>query len=88
MQLSHWKGFGVSVSFLFFSSFESPLMHEVPEHQGSGTDSSASSLGSSVTACKKVTSMFMLYSKEDTSQVIVLLFSFCLYWRKQKLTNT
>ncbi|XP_009989267.1 PREDICTED: A-kinase anchor protein SPHKAP isoform X2 [Tauraco erythrolophus] len=29
-------------------------MHEVPEHQGSGTDSSASSLGSSVTACKKI----------------------------------
>ncbi|XP_017930519.2 A-kinase anchor protein SPHKAP [Manacus vitellinus] len=36
------------------STFESPLMHEVPEHQGSGTDSSASSLGSSVTACKKI----------------------------------
>ncbi|KAM9009224.1 A-kinase anchor protein SPHKAP isoform 2-T2 [Ara ararauna] len=29
-------------------------MHEVPEHQGSSTDSSASSLGSSVTACKKI----------------------------------
>ncbi|XP_030350724.1 A-kinase anchor protein SPHKAP isoform X3 [Strigops habroptila] len=36
------------------SNFESPLMHEVPEHQGSSTDSSASSLGSSVTACKKI----------------------------------
>ncbi|XP_075617183.1 A-kinase anchor protein SPHKAP isoform X3 [Balearica regulorum gibbericeps] len=35
-------------------NFESPLMHEVPEHQGSSTDSSASSLGSSVTACKKI----------------------------------
>ncbi|XP_010201212.2 A-kinase anchor protein SPHKAP [Colius striatus] len=29
-------------------------MHEVPEHQGSSPDSSASSLGSSVTACKKI----------------------------------
>ncbi|XP_033919961.1 A-kinase anchor protein SPHKAP isoform X1 [Melopsittacus undulatus] len=29
-------------------------MHEVPEHQGSSTDSTASSLGSSVTACKKI----------------------------------
>ncbi|KAM6257905.1 A-kinase anchor protein SPHKAP isoform 2-T3 [Porphyrio hochstetteri] len=29
-------------------------MHEVPEHHGSSTDSSASSLGSSVTACKKI----------------------------------
>uniref|UniRef100_A0A803W891 SPHK1 interactor, AKAP domain containing n=1 Tax=Ficedula albicollis TaxID=59894 RepID=A0A803W891_FICAL len=29
-------------------------MHEVPERQGSSTDSSASSLGSSVTACKKI----------------------------------
>ncbi|XP_039930305.1 A-kinase anchor protein SPHKAP isoform X3 [Hirundo rustica] len=36
------------------SNFESPLMHEVPERQGSSTDSSASSLGSSVTACKKI----------------------------------
>ncbi|XP_054691398.1 A-kinase anchor protein SPHKAP isoform X3 [Grus americana] len=36
------------------SNFESPLMHEVPEHQGSSRDSSASSLGSSVTACKKI----------------------------------
>ncbi|XP_069648277.1 A-kinase anchor protein SPHKAP isoform X5 [Haliaeetus albicilla] len=36
------------------SNFESPLMHEVPEHQGSSTNSSASSLGSSVTACKKI----------------------------------
>ncbi|NXW66019.1 SPKAP protein, partial [Eurystomus gularis] len=36
------------------SNFEPPLMHEVPEHQGSGTDSSATSLGSSVTACKKI----------------------------------
>ncbi|XP_074446185.1 A-kinase anchor protein SPHKAP isoform X1 [Larus michahellis] len=36
------------------SNFEAPLMHEVPEHQGSSTDSSASSLGSSVTACKKI----------------------------------
>ncbi|NXS52144.1 SPKAP protein, partial [Brachypteracias leptosomus] len=36
------------------SNFEAPLMHEVPEHQGSGTDSSATSLGSSVTACKKI----------------------------------
>ncbi|XP_071422767.1 A-kinase anchor protein SPHKAP isoform X2 [Pithys albifrons albifrons] len=35
-------------------NFESPLMHEVPERQGSSTDSSASSLGSSVTACKKI----------------------------------
>nr|XP_009674070.1 PREDICTED: A-kinase anchor protein SPHKAP isoform X2 [Struthio camelus australis] len=34
--------------------FESPLMYEVPEHQGSSTDSSGSSLGSSVTACKKI----------------------------------
>lgn len=38
-------------------------MHEVPEHQGSSTDSSATSLGSNVTACKKVTAKFMLYSK-------------------------
>ncbi|XP_065496376.1 A-kinase anchor protein SPHKAP [Caloenas nicobarica] len=29
-------------------------MHEVSEHQGGSTDSSASSLGSSVTACKKI----------------------------------
>ncbi|KAM7043646.1 A-kinase anchor protein SPHKAP isoform 1-T1 [Acridotheres tristis] len=29
-------------------------MHEIPERQGSSTDSSASSLGSSVTACKKI----------------------------------
>ncbi|XP_074767965.1 A-kinase anchor protein SPHKAP isoform X4 [Athene noctua] len=29
-------------------------MHEVPEHQGSSADSSASSLGSSITACKKI----------------------------------
>ncbi|XP_008947490.1 PREDICTED: A-kinase anchor protein SPHKAP isoform X1 [Merops nubicus] len=29
-------------------------MHEVPEPQGSGTDSSATSLGSTVTACKKI----------------------------------
>ncbi|XP_023788963.1 A-kinase anchor protein SPHKAP isoform X3 [Cyanistes caeruleus] len=36
------------------SNFESPLMREVPERQGSSTDSSASSLGSSVTACKKI----------------------------------
>ncbi|NXI41748.1 SPKAP protein, partial [Galbula dea] len=36
------------------STFEPPLMHEVPEHQGSSTDSSATSLGSSVTACKKI----------------------------------
>ncbi|XP_067415492.1 A-kinase anchor protein SPHKAP [Emydura macquarii macquarii] len=36
------------------SNFESPLMYEVSEQQGSGTDSSGSSLGSSVTACKKV----------------------------------
>ncbi|XP_057886874.1 A-kinase anchor protein SPHKAP isoform X5 [Melospiza georgiana] len=36
------------------SNLESPLMHEVPERQGSSTDSSASSLGSSVTACKKI----------------------------------
>ncbi|XP_056215013.1 A-kinase anchor protein SPHKAP isoform X1 [Falco biarmicus] len=36
------------------SNFESPLMPEVPEHQGSSTDSLASSLGSSVTACKKI----------------------------------
>nr|XP_028587681.1 uncharacterized protein LOC114598141 [Podarcis muralis] len=35
-------------------NFESPLMYEVSEHQSSGTDSSGSSLGSSVTACKKV----------------------------------
>ncbi|NXO00675.1 SPKAP protein, partial [Rhinopomastus cyanomelas] len=36
------------------SNFESPLMQEVPERQGSSTDSSATSLGSSVTACKKI----------------------------------
>ncbi|NXX95677.1 SPKAP protein, partial [Centropus bengalensis] len=36
------------------SNFESPLMHEVPEPQGSSADSSASTLGSSVTACKKI----------------------------------
>ncbi|XP_054138365.1 A-kinase anchor protein SPHKAP isoform X1 [Melozone crissalis] len=36
------------------SNLESPLMREVPERQGSSTDSSASSLGSSVTACKKI----------------------------------
>ncbi|XP_030312069.1 A-kinase anchor protein SPHKAP [Calypte anna] len=36
------------------SNFESPLMQEVPEHQSGSTDSSASSLGSSVTACKKI----------------------------------
>uniref|UniRef100_A0A6J0TL94 A-kinase anchor protein SPHKAP isoform X1 n=2 Tax=Pogona vitticeps TaxID=103695 RepID=A0A6J0TL94_9SAUR len=36
------------------SNCESPLMYEVSEHQSVGTDSSASSLGSSVTACKKV----------------------------------
>ncbi|XP_032048844.1 A-kinase anchor protein SPHKAP isoform X1 [Aythya fuligula] len=36
------------------SNFESPLMQEVPEHQGNSTDSSGSSLGSSVTACKKI----------------------------------
>ncbi|XP_009864739.1 PREDICTED: A-kinase anchor protein SPHKAP, partial [Apaloderma vittatum] len=35
-------------------NFESPLVQEVPEHRGSSTDSSASSLGSSVTACKKI----------------------------------
>ncbi|KAF7243326.1 A-kinase anchor protein SPHKAP, partial [Varanus komodoensis] len=35
-------------------NIESPLMYEVSEHQNSGTDSSGSSLGSSVTACKKV----------------------------------
>ncbi|XP_021250418.1 A-kinase anchor protein SPHKAP isoform X3 [Numida meleagris] len=36
------------------SNFESPLMQEVPEHQGNSTDSSGSSLGSSVAACKKI----------------------------------
>ncbi|XP_069069959.1 A-kinase anchor protein SPHKAP isoform X2 [Pleurodeles waltl] len=40
------------------SNLESPLMYEVSEHQGnsgaSSTESSASSLGNSVTACKKV----------------------------------
>ncbi|XP_048810363.1 A-kinase anchor protein SPHKAP isoform X1 [Lagopus muta] len=36
------------------SNFESPLMQEVPEHQGNSTDSSGSSLGSTVTACKKI----------------------------------
>ncbi|XP_036610767.1 A-kinase anchor protein SPHKAP isoform X1 [Trichosurus vulpecula] len=36
------------------SNFESSLMHEVSEQQCSGTESSGSSLGSSVTACKKV----------------------------------
>ncbi|XP_054839364.1 A-kinase anchor protein SPHKAP [Eublepharis macularius] len=35
-------------------NFESPLMYEATEHQSSGTCSSGSSLGSSVTACKKV----------------------------------
>ncbi|XP_060623832.2 A-kinase anchor protein SPHKAP isoform X1 [Anolis sagrei] len=35
-------------------NFESPLMYEASEHQSVGTDSSGSSLGSSVTACKKV----------------------------------
>lgn len=29
-------------------------MQEVPEHQGNSTDSSGSSLGSTVTACKKI----------------------------------
>ncbi|XP_054242189.1 A-kinase anchor protein SPHKAP [Indicator indicator] len=29
-------------------------MHDIPEHQGSSTESSATSLGSSVTACKKI----------------------------------
>uniref|UniRef100_A0A803TEF6 SPHK1 interactor, AKAP domain containing n=1 Tax=Anolis carolinensis TaxID=28377 RepID=A0A803TEF6_ANOCA len=37
-----------------FSNFQSPLMYEASEHQSVGTDSSGSSLGSSVTACKKV----------------------------------
>ncbi|KAJ7324847.1 hypothetical protein JRQ81_017867 [Phrynocephalus forsythii] len=36
------------------SNCESPLMYDASEHQSVGTDSSASSLGSSVTACKKV----------------------------------
>ncbi|XP_008104442.1 A-kinase anchor protein SPHKAP isoform X4 [Anolis carolinensis] len=36
------------------SNFQSPLMYEASEHQSVGTDSSGSSLGSSVTACKKV----------------------------------
>ncbi|XP_031813747.1 A-kinase anchor protein SPHKAP isoform X1 [Sarcophilus harrisii] len=36
------------------SNFESSLMYEVSEQQCSGTESSGSSLGSSVTACKKV----------------------------------
>ncbi|XP_069474085.1 A-kinase anchor protein SPHKAP [Ambystoma mexicanum] len=40
------------------SNLESPLMYEIAEHQGSsgasGADTSSSSLGSSVTACKKV----------------------------------
>ncbi|NXI53036.1 SPKAP protein, partial [Chloroceryle aenea] len=36
------------------SNFEPPLMHEVPEHHGSSTESSATCLGSSVTACKKI----------------------------------
>ncbi|NXG68206.1 SPKAP protein, partial [Baryphthengus martii] len=36
------------------SNFEPPLMHEASEHHGSSTDSSATCLGSSVTACKKI----------------------------------
>ncbi|XP_068001304.1 A-kinase anchor protein SPHKAP isoform X1 [Melanerpes formicivorus] len=36
------------------SNSEPPLMHDIPEHQGSSTESSATSLGSSVTACKKI----------------------------------
>ncbi|XP_019347353.1 A-kinase anchor protein SPHKAP isoform X2 [Alligator mississippiensis] len=36
------------------SNFECPLMYEVSENQGSGTDSSGSSLDSCVTACKKI----------------------------------
>ncbi|XP_074047314.1 A-kinase anchor protein SPHKAP isoform X2 [Macrotis lagotis] len=36
------------------SNFESSLIYEVSEQQCSGTESSGSSLGSSVTACKKV----------------------------------
>ncbi|XP_066474937.1 A-kinase anchor protein SPHKAP [Tiliqua scincoides] len=36
------------------SNFESPLMYEVSENQSSSTNTSGSSLGSSVTACKKI----------------------------------
>ncbi|OXB64995.1 hypothetical protein ASZ78_000204 [Callipepla squamata] len=36
------------------SNIESPLMQEIPEHQGNSTDSLGSSLASSVTACKKI----------------------------------
>uniref|UniRef100_A0A8C8RBA5 SPHK1 interactor, AKAP domain containing n=1 Tax=Pelusios castaneus TaxID=367368 RepID=A0A8C8RBA5_9SAUR len=43
------------------SNFESPLMYEVSEHQGSGTDSS----GSSVTACKKVLCSSSLLDSTD-----------------------
>ncbi|XP_074860288.1 A-kinase anchor protein SPHKAP [Carettochelys insculpta] len=47
------------------SNFESPLMYEGSEHQGSGTDSSESSLGSSVTACKKVLCSNSLLESSD-----------------------
>ncbi|XP_044525386.1 A-kinase anchor protein SPHKAP [Gracilinanus agilis] len=56
MSVTYWNIF-----FLYFagpciitSNFESSLMCEVSEQQCSGTESSGSSLGSSVTACKKV----------------------------------
>ncbi|XP_069330165.1 A-kinase anchor protein SPHKAP [Eulemur rufifrons] len=52
--MTHWNVF----SFVFWgtnSTLESPLMHEVSEpQQGSGNGSSGSSLGGSITACKKV----------------------------------
>lgn len=55
MEMIHQNVF----SFVFWgtnSELESPLMYEVPElQQGSASSSSGSSLGSSITACKKVT---------------------------------
>ncbi|XP_026971510.1 A-kinase anchor protein SPHKAP [Sagmatias obliquidens] len=54
MEMIHQNVF----SFVFWgtnSELESPLMYEVPElQQGSASSSSGSSLGSSITACKKV----------------------------------
>lgn len=55
MEMTHWNVF----SFVFcgtHSNLESPLMCEVSApQQGSASGGSGSSLGGSITACKKVT---------------------------------
>uniref|UniRef100_A0A2K6GV60 SPHK1 interactor, AKAP domain containing n=1 Tax=Propithecus coquereli TaxID=379532 RepID=A0A2K6GV60_PROCO len=50
------------------STLESPLMHEVSElQQGSGNSSSGSSLGGSITACKKVCFVNLDVNKDECS---------------------